>query len=259
LACKKIAKTRLGPTGLEVSAMGFGTIPFGGKSWKKGASVDSEEGGRVLARAFELGINYWDTAEGYDTHRHIREGLTHVSRSDVVISTKSTRKTYEGAGTRIKKSLGELDTSYIDIYFLHAVDSVSDLERRCSGALRRMRRARDNGLIRHIGLSTHRPEVVEAASDVEDIEVILAPVNKTGHLPSACRLEDMISAIRKAYGAGKGIALMKIFAYGDLGLEEGLEFSLGIPSHTTLIGMRTSEELEEDAETFNRVWNRSRG
>lgn len=254
----RISKTRLGPTDLKVSVMGFGTIPFGGKSWKKAPSIPPVRGGKVLTKALELGINYWDTAEGYNTHPHVREALAQVRRSDVVISTKSTRKSLDGVRARVERSLAELDTSYIDLYFLHAVDSVPDLRERCSGALRAMEEARNEGLIRFIGLSTHQAKVVNAAADVEDIDVILAPVNKTGHMPSDNSRDEMVSAIEKAYDAGKGMALMKILAYGDVTLEEGLEFSLSVPAHTTLIGMRNLKELEEDVEIFHRVWNQSR-
>ena len=67
-------RTILGPTGLNVSRLCFGTIPFGERGWRKDPSVAPEEAGKVLRRAFELGLNFWDSAEGYGSHPHVREG-----------------------------------------------------------------------------------------------------------------------------------------------------------------------------------------
>ena len=110
-------KCILGCTGLEVSRLCFGTIPFGGKGWRKDPYVAPEEAGKVLKRAHELGLNFWDTAEGYRSHPHIREGLKLVQRKSVVLSTKTTQTSYEGAKAALKKTLEELGTEYLDIYY----------------------------------------------------------------------------------------------------------------------------------------------
>jgi aryl-alcohol dehydrogenase-like predicted oxidoreductase len=68
-------KIILGNTGLTVSRLCFGGIPFGGTGWRRDPSMEPKDAGKVLKRAFELEINFWDTAEGYKSHPPIGQGL----------------------------------------------------------------------------------------------------------------------------------------------------------------------------------------
>ena len=247
-----IPRIVLGRTGLTVSKLVFGTIPLGGTGWRKDPAVAPKEAGKILARAHELGVDWWDTAENYGTHPHVAEGLRLVDRSKVVISTKTPKKSYEDAKRRISQSLEELGTDYIDIYFLHFVNTMEEFKAR-SGALRALLEAKDEGLIRHVGLSTHRAEVARAMAGVPEIDVVLATVNKTGKNLSSPR-DLMIESLSKAYESGKGIGIMKVLAYGDVTVREGLEFCKQVPHHAIPLGMRTLDELEEDVSVFGDVF-----
>jgi len=244
-------KCILGCTGLEVSRLCFGTIPFGGKGWRKDPYVAPEEAGKVLKRAHELGLNFWDTAEGYRSHPHIREGLKLVQRKSVVLSTKTTQTSYEGAKAALKKTLEELGTEYLDIYYLHYVRSPDDLEKR-RGAIEAFKEAKKEGLVRHIGVSTHWSNVVEKTLDHPEIEVLMVKFNKIGKMD--CPLEDMLKAVKRAYEEGKGIVNIKILAYGGLTVREGLEYALSLPFvHSVCLGIRTIEELEEDVKIYQEI------
>lgn len=61
---KPIDRVKFGNTDLRVSRLSFGTIPFGGRGWRRDPAISPEEAGKVLKRAYELGVNYWDSAEG---------------------------------------------------------------------------------------------------------------------------------------------------------------------------------------------------
>ena len=247
-----VDKIKLGKTNLYVSRISFGTIPFGGRGWRKDPAITPEEAALVLERAFRLGINYWDTAEGYGTHIHVREGLKRVKREEVVISTKTKAVSKEEAWQCIKNSLSELDTNYIDIYYMHYVNSIEEFRRR-SGALEALLEAKDSGMIKYIGVSTHKAEVVKFLIEIPEIDVIMAKVNKIGH-----RIESppemMLEALQEAYNAGKGICIMKILAYGKLNIREALEWALSLPYvHSICIGMRTIQEVEENLRIYNEL------
>ena len=244
-------RTVLGSTGLSVSRLCFGTIPFGERGWRKDPPVAPEEAARVLKRAFELGVNFWDTAEGYGSHPHVREGLKLVDRESIVLSTKTHEASYDGAKASLKSALEELGTDYLDIFYMHYVRSPREFERR-RGALEAFIEAREKGLVRHIGVSTHWSSVVERVLDVPKIEVVMVKMNKPGRMD--CPLDDMLRAVEKAYEKGKGVVAIKLLAYGDLTVEEGLEYTLNLPFvHSACLGIRTIRELEEDVGIYRKI------
>jgi aryl-alcohol dehydrogenase-like predicted oxidoreductase len=120
---------RLGRTGLMVSEIGFGGWPIGGQMW---GSVEDEDSLAALQRAFDLGVNFYDTADVYG-HGHSEEliGRAFASvRPNVLIATKFGFDFYRGEPAKsnwatdyirsaVEKSLARLRTDYIDVYQLH--------------------------------------------------------------------------------------------------------------------------------------------
>ena len=241
-------KIILGNTGLTVSRLCFGGIPFGGTGWRRDPYVEPKDAGKVLKRAFELGINFWDTAEGYKSHPHIGQGLKLVNRKDIVLSTKTSKSDYDDAKKSVRNALHEMETEYLDILYMHYVSSPEDFENR-KGALKAFLEAKEEGLAKHIGVSTHWSSVVEKVLDVPEIEVVLAKVNKIGRMD--CPLKDMLKHLEKAHEKGKGVVAIKLLAYGDLTVEEGLEYTLRLPFiHSACLGIRTIQELEQDVAIY---------
>lgn len=236
----------LGNTGLFVSklAMGMDT------------GVGADFGGRLLKRAFELGVNFWDTSDDYRTHPAVREGLRGLDRCEVVVATKTSTRDIEGTTRNVEGALRELATEYVDVFHLHAVNTAADLERR-RGALDALVRARERGWIRAVALSTHSVEGVRSAAQAPGIDVILAVINRTGarmHGPGG--MEGMLDAVREAYDAGKGIYAMKVLARGTLAndVESALGYVLKLPFvHSASVGMKTLEELEQNVEIAERI------
>ena len=81
-------KVTLGKTGIKVSRLGMGTGTAHPSGYCAQALMNEKELAELLLYAFELGINFLDTAFQYGTYSHIREALKHINRSDVVITTK---------------------------------------------------------------------------------------------------------------------------------------------------------------------------
>ncbi len=145
---------RLGRTNLTVSKNGFGALPV--------QRVEMENACRILQRAFEGGINYFDTARMYtDSEEKLGRALHHV-REKLVISTKTMSTTVEGFWADLEESLRLLQTDYIDIYQFHN-PPFCPKPGDGSGLYEAMLEARAQGKIRFIGFTNHRLTLAEEA------------------------------------------------------------------------------------------------
>ncbi len=145
---------RLGKTELVVSKNGFGALPI--------QRTEKDEACRILRKAYEGGINYFDTARFYtDSEAKIGEALSDV-RDKIIISSKTMRTEVEGFWRELKLSLSLLKTDYIDIYQFHN-PPFCPKPGDGTGLYEAMLEAKRLGMIRHIGISSHRLAVAEEA------------------------------------------------------------------------------------------------
>jgi predicted aldo/keto reductase-like oxidoreductase len=169
---KKMQKRRLGRTNLNVSVVGFGGIPIIGASVKDAV--------KMIRRAFDLGINYFDTARTYgDSEEKFGIALKDV-RDKCVIATKTHQRTKEEAARiGLKQSLRNLRTDRIDLVQLHGIDDEKTLEKAISpeGSLAALKEARSQGKIDFIGISGHSPYVLAKAIRTGEFDTVLVPLN----------------------------------------------------------------------------------
>lgn len=164
-------KRRLGRTGLQVSQVGFGG------TWI--AQLSSEEAKKVLHKAFELGINYFDTAKtDGDSEEKIGAALKDV-RDQCVIATKMGSRTKRESVEALKESLRLLQTNKIDIIQLHGIDNEQTLKKAISeeGVLQTCKKARQEGIVDFIGISSHKPWLLKKAIDTGEFDTVLVPIN----------------------------------------------------------------------------------
>ena len=202
-----------GKTGLEISRLCFGAGRL------KDTCDTYEAGSKLVLKALDEGITFWDTAEGYGTQPHLGEAIRQIGREEVVIQTKTSVKDYESASNSIEKALRELQTGYVDVMLLHAISSPEDLAmREREGALDAFRDAKAAGKIRVIGCSTHiyTGPVMDAVIDHPEIEVILTTANKEGRMLEGGSIDRHLGYIQRAYDLGKGISIMKVVVAGDI-------------------------------------------
>src|SRR2546428_7799009 len=107
-------RVRLGRTGLTVSTLCFGTGYMGG-------SVAS--GARLLTRAYDLGITFWDASDDYGTHPHVAQALREVGRDGVVVATKTYASTAVGARRAPTQPHLGVVVYASEIFLLQAVDT----------------------------------------------------------------------------------------------------------------------------------------
>ncbi|MGH2352970.1 MAG: aldo/keto reductase [Chloroflexota bacterium] len=237
-----------GGTGLSVSRLCWGT----GLMAVLRHNLTTDEAARILLRGFELGVNFWDTADGYKSHPHVAAALRSLDREAVVINTKTTAKEAAGAAADVDRFLQELGTDHLDTVLLHNVETVEEFERR-TGALAALHRAKAAGKLRAVGLSTHLASgaIMEVCATRPEIEVVLTTVNKDGlMLRGGATLAEHLPLVEGVYDAGKAICLMKTLAQGGLTktpeqVAEAIRFNLRLPyAHSVCVGVNSVQEVE---------------
>ncbi len=192
-----------GATGCSVSVLGFGGIPI--------VRLSADEADRVLKRAYDLGITFYDTANAYrDSEEKMGRALSPM-RDKVFIATKTRERSAAGAAQHIDLSLRQLRTDYIDLYQFHQV--VQDVEWEAlaapGGAMEAVAAARDAGKIRFIGITTHNLEMAEQFVRAGLFDSIQYPFNFIED-EAATRLHPL------AKERSMGILAMKPFAGGAI-------------------------------------------
>ena len=153
--------TNFGKTGIKLSALGFGAMRLPMHTVDDKWIVDEEQAVPLLRRAFELGVNYVDTAPNYrnkTSEAAIGKAIKGI-RDKVYISTKNPveNDSADDWMKRLENSLKQLDTDYIDFYHLWGIglESFRKWEGLSDGPLQAAERAKAQGLIRHFSFSYH--------------------------------------------------------------------------------------------------------
>lgn len=243
--------TELGNSGLRVSKICFGALTIGPTQ----RNMTVKDGSRIIARAMDLGINFIDTAKTYGTYPHIRQALRDCPGKELIISSKSHAYTWEGMKADLEECLSGLGRDWVDIFMLHEQESRLTLKGH-RPALEYLLAAKDKGLVRAVGISSHAVEAVDAAGDMEEIDVIHPLINKRGIGIIDGTVEDMLRAIKKAASAGKGIYSMKPLGGGLMipQAREAFQWVLDNPDiHSVAIGMQSEAEVEA-----NVAWSENR-
>jgi len=167
----QLQKRKLGRTGLQVSVVGFGG------TWISELTMD--EAVKVVQRAFELGINYFDTAKlDGDSEEKLGVALKDV-REECVLATKTASRTKSESLDDFKSSLRRLQTDRLDLIQLHGVDDKKTLQKAMGsgGSLEICRKARSEGLVDFIGITGHKPRLLMQAIKSNEFDTVLVPIN----------------------------------------------------------------------------------
>lgn len=255
---------KFGNTGVNISALGFGAMRLPGNTVGEKTVFDEEEGVRIIRRAFELGVNYVDTAPYYcDGQSEIIVGKALKGwRDRVYLSTKNPIENASGGDwrARLEKSLAKLDTDHIDFYHMWGINWETFTEKIDvpGGPLTEARKAKEEGLIRHISFSFHdKPESLVKLVDTGCFESVLCQYNLLDRGNEA--------GIAHASDKGLGVVIMGPVGGGRLGApsdvirqliggnvasnaELALRFVLSNPGVScALSGMGTMDMVEENA------------
>lgn len=230
-------KVRLGRTNLEVTRWSLGGIPLstmmGGK--------DEETINQVLNAALDYGINFVDTSRVYmDSETNIGEVMK-TRRKECIIATKSHSREYDGVMADLEDSLKELQTDKVDIYQVHELypDEISTVMGK-GGALEAFKKAKDQGMIDFIGLTSHHVSVMLDLVKTEEFDTVMFPFNVIEREPE----KELISLARSK---DVGTLVMKPLAGGVFtNIEKCFKFLNGYPVDVILNGVANLNELKED-------------
>jgi aryl-alcohol dehydrogenase-like predicted oxidoreductase len=165
-------KRRLGKTGESLSMVGFG-----------GIAVMNEEpvsAKQLVAEAVEeRGINYFDVAPSYGNAEERLGPALEPYRQSVFLACKTGKRNAQEAEQELNQSLKRLRTDHFDLYQLHAVKTLDEVEQILGpqGALETFIKARDQGKVRFLGFSAHSEEAALALMDRFNFDTILFPFN----------------------------------------------------------------------------------
>jgi predicted aldo/keto reductase-like oxidoreductase len=231
-------KVRLGRTNLLVTRLGWGGIPI--------QRVGEQEAVSVVRAVIEMGVDLLDSARNYtDSEHKIGLALRGVNRP-VILSTKSlvrTEKIYDD----VHESLRQLNVKKVNIYHLHNITTLDDYEKvmKPGGAYHGLKRAQKEGLIDHIGITSHSLNVLERVVEDGNYDVIMVCY-------SFLEPEASNKIFPLAGAKDLGILAMKSFSGGVI--EEAgpaLRFVFSTPNIVPIPGSETLEKARESWKIFS--------
>jgi predicted aldo/keto reductase-like oxidoreductase len=160
-----------GKTGVELSILGLGGIVV--------ASLPQEEASRIVAEAVARGVNYFDVAPTYaDAEERLGPALEPF-RKEVFLACKTAERDRESSARDLETSLQRLRTDHVDLYQLHGLSSMEDVETAFGpgGAMETFEAAKRDGKARFLGFSAHSVDAALAALDRYPFDSVLFPFN----------------------------------------------------------------------------------
>ena len=198
-------KRRLGRTGHMSSIMTLGCASLG--------NVTQEEADKIIELALSHGVNHFDVAPTYGEAELRLRPCMKEHRDEIFLACKTGKRTKKEAAEELKRSLERMEIDYIDLYQFHGLDDLKELEIAFGpdGALQAMLEAREQGIIKYIGITSHRPSTIIEALKCFNLDTVLFPLNfvlRKHRSPE----NDYEPVLKIAEERGIGTIVMKAFA-----------------------------------------------
>jgi predicted aldo/keto reductase-like oxidoreductase len=211
-----------------------------------------EDAKAITLRAYELGLNYFDTARIYWNGRseEVYGDALQPFRKNIFLTTKSPQRSRKGAEEDLEKSLRALKTDYLDLWQIHQVSTMDEVQQIFApgGAIEAFEAAKKAGKCRFMGFTGHHDPEVHLAmlKNYDKYDTILMPLNPAD--PSYLSFEKMVLPV--AVERGMGIQGMKSTANSKLlhtiPLKDCLTYVLSLPIHCLAVGCTTIGQIEDD-------------
>jgi uncharacterized protein len=264
-----IPKRILGKTGVEVSC-----LIIGGVSGMMAVPTKEFDPAELADAALNAGINYFDTAASYGNGQsEINYGkVVGKRRKEIFLSTKTDKRTYDGAMKEIETSLKRLQTDHLDLWNVHGASAGEDISSwgKPDGCLKAFYKMRDEKVIRFIGVTGHGDaDTMNKAIDTYQFDTILTTYNPCPRrkpfrelvLPNAVKKNMGIICMKVMGGGGGALAagnpavtvIGKEFARKNWYWDESpnqadastlIRYVLGLPITCAVVGMKNLRELE---------------
>ena len=161
----------LGKTGEKLSVIGFGGIMLNDNP--------QDFANELVAKSYELGVNYYDIAPGYGNAQERLGPALKPYRKSCFLACKTQKRNAAEAQIELEDSLRKLETDHFDLYQLHALSSVNEVEQVFApgGAMEVFVKAKKEGKVKHLGFSAHSVDAALLAMKNFDFDSILFPIN----------------------------------------------------------------------------------
>lgn len=249
----------------EISILGLGNSSSGEEGEKEAQAT--------AAMAIENGINYFDMAAAdavpFSAYGNAAAGCREKLYFQIHFGAEYTTGKYgwtldlEEIKRAVDWQLQKLKTDYIDFGFVHCIDELADMERVISqGTLEYMKELKKQGVIRHLGLSSHTPEIVHKFLDTGLIDMLMFSINpgydyRQGDY-AVGSVDERMELYRRCEAEGVGISVMKAFSGGQLLSDKTSPFKKALTKYqciqyaldkpgvlTVLPGVRNRKDLKE--------------
>jgi aryl-alcohol dehydrogenase-like predicted oxidoreductase len=244
---EELPKRRLGRTNRMVSCVGFG----GGSRYTNWVAND-EILQKHIDYAIKLGITYFDAARLYGnglTEERYGKFLTPKYRDQIFLNSKSIKRTYDGVMKDIEISLKMLNTNYLDLYCMHGIDNVEDVDVLLSpsGGYKAFLKLKNEGVVKNIGFSYHKWNDASQKSFREfDVDVIMCVINASKYNGNEDGLLPLVS------DRDIGIIAIKIMGQnaliGNISGDDLLRYALSLPISVANVGMDGFASIESCVE-----------
>jgi len=237
----------LGRTGVPITLFGLG-----------GEGVlrtygEERAAARVITRALDQGVNYCDTAPAYAGSLDYYGATLGERRKDIFLASKTHDRTRDGSLKLLDASLKRLRTDHLDLWQLHDLRTQEDLDEIFAkgGALEALIRAREEGRVRHIGITGHHdPQILVDAMGRFQFDTVLVALNAA----DIHRTSFIKTVLPEAARHGLGVIAMKTCAQGamlkpgGLKMDEALGYVLSLENVChAIVGCTTEAEVDDNA------------
>lgn len=233
-----MTKVRLGKTGIETIKNGFGALPI--------QRISFEEADKLIMQAYESGITFFDTARFYtDSEEKLGQSLcARGLRDKVYIASKTMCNTVEDFWSHLETTLKNLQTDYLDLYQFHN-PAFCPKPGDGTGLYEAMLEAKEQGKVRHIGITNHRVAVAREAIESGLYETLQFPfcylaTEEEAELVRLCEEADMGFISMKAMSGGLITRAEVAYAFQD-------QFENVLP----IWGVQKQEELQQFIDCHN--------
>lgn len=261
----------LGKTGERVSVLAFG----GGSHFLGRVNGDEQTVEKLVHRALELGISYFDTAAAYTFRPHERLSETYFGkvlpphRDKIFLASKSRERGGDAVRRSVEKSLELLHTDHLDLIQMHSLQELEELDQiaKPDGAWPALQRLKDEKMVRFVGATGHfNPQVLHQAIERFELDTLLVSLNaaQATHPLSMTPGQPLADFEKKLLPAAKekgiGIIAMKVMGQGSIvgegngkaSPEELIHYALSLPVASVDIAHTSLPILEQNVAAAKR-------
>jgi len=246
---KPTDRIEIGKTGVKVTRIAMGTGTVGYKHSSNQTRAGQESFTRVARRAYEAGINFFDSADLYGSMPFFKSAMEGVPRDKFVYLSKIMGNVDAAkAQEDLERFLKEFGTDYIDIVLTHCATS-ADWAKRREGVLEVLSKAKQKGMIRACGVSWHGMEPLETVADTKWGDFALVRINNKGAKMDGPS-EKVAPHVKKIHDSGKFVMGMKILGEGTIKdsdeIDASLRYVLGLGTVSAMtIGFEKPEQVDD--------------